>query len=236
MISTRCSVEQAMAGFAKQPGHRQSNSHILALLSLKILLLAFFILLNALASFEEERSSAVIDSVREAFRGVLPAQGSVTSSLAGLDVFEGAENVIESLKNLFDDSLPIVERSDSPNTWNLQVDLPTADLFSEGDKELAPGGVETLRLIAGVLGDPDFADLGYRVDVLYGIRSEKSGTEGHRAALARAAALAQELERQGLPAALLSTGFLPSFADRVRIQFTVELEASPPKAAGGAEE
>ena len=44
-----------MAGVAQQPGRRQSNSHIVALLSLKILLLAFFILLNALASFEDNR-------------------------------------------------------------------------------------------------------------------------------------------------------------------------------------
>jgi len=225
-----------MAGFATQPGHRQSKSHILALLSVKILLLAFFILLNALASFEEERSSAVIDSVREAFQGVLPAQGSLTSNSAGLDVFDGAENVIESLKSLFGDSLPIVERNDSPNTWNLQVDLPASDLFVEDSKNLAPGGAETLRLIAGVLGNPDFAGLGYRVDVLYGIRGATSGIEGHRADLSRAAVLAQELERQGLPAGLLSTGFLPAFADRVRIQFTVELEAPPQKAAEGAEE
>src|SRR3546814_4555131 len=85
--STRCSSEAVMAGAAPQPKNRQSNSHIVALLSLKILLLAFFILLNALATFQEERSSAVVDSVRDAFQGLLPVgrRGAADPGGVGLD-------------------------------------------------------------------------------------------------------------------------------------------------------
>jgi hypothetical protein len=223
-----------MAGVSQQPGGRQSNSHIVALLSLKILLLAFFILLNALASFEEERRDAVLDSVRQAFEGVLPAQGNLSSSPAALDVFEGADRVIESLKNLFGDDLPIVERRDNPNSWTLQVDFPASDLFAGDGRELAPEGAETLRIIGAVLEDPRFADLGYRVDLLYGVRGRSSGIDGHRAAMSRAGALVRELDRQGLEASRISTGLLPSFAERVRIYFTIDLEA-PADAAQGAQ-
>ena len=224
-----------MAGVAKQPGQRQSNSHILALLSLKILLLAFFILLNALASFEEERRSAVVDSVRQAFQGVLPAQLNISAAPAAIDIFEGAENVVEALHQLFGNSLPVVETTESPGTWTLRVDVPVSDLFADGGEALVPDGAETLRLIAGVLGDERFGAPAYHLDLLYGIPGAGSGIEGHRAALKRAGALVRELERQGLPPARMSGGLLPSFADKVRFYFTIQLEAPSPAAGPDAE-
>lgn len=221
-----------MAGVAKEPGQRQSNSHIVALLSLKILLLAFFILLNAMATFEEERSTAVFDSVRQTFQGILPAQVNVRSSPAALDVFEGAEDVVEALQQIFDATLPIVARQESPGSWTLQVDVPAGDLFAEGSGELTPEGAETLNLISAVLDDPNLAASRYHLDMLYGVSDGGSGIEGHREALARAGLLVRTLERLGLQPARLSTGLLPSFGGRVRFYFTLQLDA-PPAAGRG---
>ncbi|MEO3429450.1 flagellar motor protein MotB [Pelagibius sp. CAU 1746] len=226
-----------MAGASSQKGYQKSSSHIVALLSLKILLLAFFILLNALSSFEEEKRSAVVDSVREAFQGVLPASVNLRRNPAALDVFKGAEEVIDELHQIFGAGLPIVEREDSPGSWTLQVDVPESELFSEDGRELLPVGAEILRLIAGVLGDPEAARAVYRLDLLYGVRGSNSGLDGHREALARAGVLVRELERQGLTSSRLSTGLLPSFAGQVRLYFTVQLDAPRPAgaAAGGGE-
>lgn len=221
-----------MAGVAKQPAPRQSSSHIVALLSLKILLLAFFILLNALSTFEEEKRSAVVDSVREAFQGVLPSPVNLRRSPAALDVFKGAEDVIDELHQLFGGDLPIVERQDSPGTWTLQVDIPESDLFADGSRELVPGGAETLRLIAGVLGDPTVDRPAYRLDLLYGVEGRNSGLEGHRETLARAGVLVRHLERQGLEAPRLSAGLLPSFAGQVRFYFTIQVDAPPTDTSG----
>lgn len=225
-----------MPGIAQEPGRHQSgrvqsNSHIVALLSLKILLLAFFILLNALATFEDDRRTAVVDSVRQAFQGVLPAELNLARSTAAVDVFDGAQRVIEELHRLFADDLPILERSESPGTRTLRVDIPVTDLFAEDGNDLMPEGAETLRLIAAALHDPRFATAGYRVDILYGVPG--SGADASRAALARAGALVRELENHGLPSAHLSTGFLPDFAGQARFHFTIELEA--PVAAAGEE-
>lgn len=215
-----------MAGVTKEPGQRQSNSHIVALLSLKILLLAFFILLNALSSFEEERRTAVIDSVRQAFQGVLPSPVNLRPSPAALDAFMGAEEVVEALHQLFGPSLPIVERRDNPGLWTLQVDIPAADLFGGDGAELSPDGAETLRLVAGVLGDPRSPLPGYRVDVLYGVAGGGSGLDRHRGDLARAGALVRRLQRDGLAPDGLSAGLLPSFGGQVRLHFTLELPAT----------
>ncbi len=209
-----------MAGVQHQPGPRQSNSHIMALLSLKVLLLAFFILLNALSSFEVERSTAVIDSVREAFRGVVPAQESMSAAEAALDVMEGSEDVVEALGRLFDDSLPLVESEDAANSRFLQIDIPISDFFS-GDSAVITGqALDTLGAIAAVLTDSRFANQDYRVDLLYGLEGPDSGIEGRLPAMRRAAALVTALEAEALPSARLSAGFMPSFPGSVRIHFT----------------
>src|SRR3546814_1090942 len=143
-----------MAGAAPQSGDRQGNSHIVALLSLNILLVAFFILLNSLASFEEERRGAVVESVREAFQGLLPAGRSVRADPAGLGVLEGADDIIESLSQLFGDDLPLVERTEASGARVLQIDLPAAELFGDEGNDLRPDGDESLRHIGGVLAEP----------------------------------------------------------------------------------
>lgn len=211
-----------MAGASPQSGQRQSNSHIVALLSLKILLLAFFILLNALSSFEEERRDAVVESVREAFRGLLPASDNVSVNPSGVAVFEGGEDVADVLKQLFGADLPLVELPESSAARVVQIDLPVAEFFAEGGNELQPEGAETLRLVAGVLTDPRFAGQQPRIDVLYGLTGPSSGLDGNRTALLRAALLVRQLEREGVAPARLSAGLLPDFSAKVRFHFTID--------------
>lgn len=221
-----------MAGAARQSEHRQSSSHIVALLSLKILLLAFFILLNALSSFEEERRAAVIDSVREAFRGLLPAERSVSANPAGVEVFEGSDTLVDALKQLFGDDLPLADLPESSGARVLLVELPARELFSGSARALEPEGAETLRLLAGVLTDPRFAQQVAQVDVLYGLPGRESSLAGNRPALLRAGLVVRALEGHGVAASRLSAGFLPGFPDQVRLHFTVRTEAPAPAAVG----
>ncbi len=199
----------------------------MALLGLKVLLLAFFILLNALASFETERSTAVLDSVREAFRGVVPAQQSYTAESAALGFMESPETVVEALGRLFDDTLPIVQRNDAAEGRVLQVDLPIDSFFGERSVIVGGEGMDLLRSIATVLRDDRFAAENYQVDVLYGLTGPDSGSQIQSMTVRRAGVLVRALEGEGLPATRLSAGLLPSFNGRVRIQFTFFDPASP---------
>lgn len=218
-----------MAGVARQPGpprsgEKQSNSHIVALLSLKILLLAFFILLNALSSFEEERRDAVVESVREAFQGLVPAEYSASSTPAGAGVFEGADNAYAALKQLFSTNLELVEDRNASGALTLQVDLAIADVFAEQGVALRPEGDEIVRVVAGVLSEYNRAGTQYQIDVLYGL---DSGDAGSGEAVMRAGALVRQLERRGLAPEHLSAGLMPGLPDRVRLHFTLETEAAP---------
>lgn len=209
-----------MAG-APHSGQGQSNSHIVALLSLKILLLAFFILLNALASFEEERSAAVVESVRQTFRGLVPAieNLSLNPSAAGLQ--EGSEDVADVLKQLFGADLPLVDVPASSGARVMHIDLPASNLFAARGNELQPEGAESLRQVAGVLTDPRFAAQQIQIDVLYGLGATRSGLAGNDVALRRAALLVRWLEREGVAPARLSAGLLANFHEKVRLHFTI---------------
>lgn len=233
-----------MAGGAPHPGsphagppyagQGQSSGNIIALLSLNILLLAFFILLNSLSTFEEERRDAVMDSVRQAFQGLVPADRNLQDNPAAADLFEGAAEAADSLNQLFGDDLPLVESRDAAGRWTLQADLPVADLFADDGAALSPDGAETLRLIAGVMADPRFAGAGYQVDVLYGLAGGDSGLAGNRAAMARAGALVRELAGEDIPAARLSAGLLPALPGRVRFHFTIQLDVPASEDTGAA--
>jgi hypothetical protein len=218
-----------MAGASPQRGSRQSNSNsnIFALLSLKVLLLAFFILLNSLASFEEERRSAVVESVREAFQGLVPAVRSISDSPAALDLLDGGEDIADSLKQLFGSDLPLVELPESSGARVLQMDIAVDEFFEEGGNALRPDGAETLRLVAAVLADPRFARQEARVDVLYGLSGHTSGLDGNRTALLRAATLVRSLEHEGMAPLRLSAGLLPALPGKVRLHFTVEAQPAP---------
>lgn len=223
-----------MAGVVRQPGpprfgsrqphQAQSNSHIVALLSLKILLLAFFILLNALSSFEEERRAAVVESVREAFQGLVPAEYSASSVPGGAGVFEGANDAYAALKQLFSTNLELVEDRNASGALTLQVDLAIEDIFEDQGVALRPEGDEIVRVVAGVLGEQSRAGTQYQVDVLYGVGSSDGGSPE---AVMRAGALVRQLERLGLAPEHLSTGLMPGLSDRVRLHFTLEGEAAP---------
>ena len=127
-----------MLGASPQHTPRQGNSYIVALLSLKVLLLAFFILLNSLASFEAERGSAVVDSVREAFQGLLPAEHSASINPSGLGLLKGGDDVVDALKQLFGRALPLVELPITSGARVLQLDLAAADLYAEEVRVLSP--------------------------------------------------------------------------------------------------
>ena len=202
----------------------------MALLSLKVLLLAFFILLNALAEFETERSTAVLDSVRQAFRGVVPAHESVSEEIAALEILDGAEDITDALGRLFDDSLPVVERETPGGSRSLQVDIPSNELFAPNSIVLSGEGLDLLTAIASVLADPRFSAGTYQLDVLYGVSGRGEDLGSRLLPVRRAGALVRSLEREDVPSARLSAGLLPSFAGQVRLHFIL----SPPAADGAA--
>ncbi len=71
--------------------NREGSSNIVLLLSLMLILLAFFILLNSLSEFEAGKARAVIESVNRAFNGKIESGDRTPAHSASLGALPEAE-------------------------------------------------------------------------------------------------------------------------------------------------
>ena len=111
---------------------RRSDPNVIALLSLKLVLLGSFILLNALADFEEHRTRTVLDSVNEAFNGRIEAPESLAPFAAALGPLEQGNAMMDEVGRLFQSLIPAVRSDHAAERGRLQLELPAETLFRAG--------------------------------------------------------------------------------------------------------
>lgn len=137
-------------------------------LSLFMLLLAFFILLNALATFETHRAQAVMRSVQNTFQSRLEPDLRAEVLVPTLGVDPEPEAVTEELERIWLTAFPLatVDRLQPGNTF--QLTMRFSDVFEPDSADLRPDRVALMRATATVLANrPE----GYltQVQVLLGI-------------------------------------------------------------------
>src|SRR3546814_12776738 len=91
--------------YAKLPPTKDSGSYLF--LSVFLLLLAFFILLNAISTFEETKSRAVMDSMSSTFRSAADARGSAESYVSNLGTRPTPAEVLEAMGRIWRAAIPI---------------------------------------------------------------------------------------------------------------------------------
>lgn len=234
MTSTPSSPVSTSRGVfaARQPGRaRLGDPNIVALLSLKLLLLAFFILLNALAQLEEDRTRAVLESVNEAFNGRIRASESYVDHPAAVGPLPDSEVLIGEIGRLFDSMVPAVETVVSADRPTLRLEMPAAGMFEPDKAEYRSGRRLLLRRFAAALLHDRKAGLTYQVEVLHGVPAGTMGRVADAGArsleLRRVGMLVGDLIDRGLAPTRLSLGVLPGRPDVVR--FVVRLfDTDPP--------
>ncbi len=201
-------------GAQKWGAHKWGDGNIVALLSLKLLLLAFFILLNALSALEAHKAKAVLESVNKAFSGRLEVKENLSPQEAGAGHLSGARLMLDEVGQLFESMLPAVYRETTSHGSSLVLELSTQSLFRSGKSALQPGrGLLLDRLVAALNAERN-------VPVFYQFEFQQ-GTLGadyaaKQLAVDRAAAMAHHLVRRGVAAEDLSIGIAPIANDRLR--------------------
>jgi hypothetical protein len=200
-------------------GHRNPLLAIAPqLLAVELLLLAFFILLNAVSSFEPERSRSVIDSVRDAFRtpGIQgEAVGSTQTEAATLAT---VQQHIGRLAH----ALGATQGSDRSQPDALWIDLPVDAFFRAGEDRLKPGQGTFLDRLAELLAKTP-AGYAYEVAVLRGGADAAAMDADLR--LRQAGAAAAALRTRIDPRAVIAAGMAPDAAVGIRI--SVAWSAAP---------
>ncbi len=200
-----------MLGPLFQRRQDEGDRNYVALLSLKLLLLAFFIMLNAMSSYEEDKARAVLDSVNSTFRGdanQLERHATFSSSLDNLD--DKAE-LVADLERLFETTIPAVERDQGSTQSYLRLRLPLEAMFHGEEIDLASGRELLLKRLAGFLNRYTEGGGYFEFEFLYGIsRSSASDNLSNlNTILRRSEVIVEEIQRAGMPADKVAIGLEP---------------------------
>lgn len=197
------------------------TSSLMALLSLKLLLLAFFILLTVLAQFENEKVKKVVDSVNKTFEGRVEVNRTI-DPLPGADgIQQGGAPALTELSRLFRSYLPTAGIEVDPALGELRLEVPAEEIFLRDSTQLN-GRAERLidRIAAELLKRQDLAG-DYDLELLNGFDPSTMqsllDSSGQSPVLLRAGSLVRSFLERDLAAEKLSGGLLPNSTDNVRI-------------------
>ena len=144
MTSSSRQPELPFSGGEPDNPPEAGDGPLVSLLSLKLLLLAFFILLNAMSELEALKVRAVLESVTKAFDGRLVVEENVARSAAAEGPLEGAEIFLKETGRIFNSLLPAVSRAESARSRSLIVELPIGTFFPKESAGCRRGGACSL--------------------------------------------------------------------------------------------
>ena len=191
-------------------------------LGLFIMLLSFFLMLNSLSTFEEQKTSSVINSLSEAFLGQAPQEQSfATQSATDPGDFFRQGSALDQINALFSSTIPdvIMQKNRFSTVMYLRVRQSVFDAVILSDLKQKPEnftpkvGVDFEQRFAGVLAG--LMDTGLtppcQMDILLHVpqspgelfKSDRSKVENLIASVGQYADI---LEKEGLDPKLLSAG------------------------------
>lgn len=208
--------------------HRRSsgaNGNVV-LISLYLLLLAFFILLNSMAKLEESRIEEAMGSVKAEFRPKLAIADAGPSVLNHNGLSPPVDNFHTEVKQFFEDSLPVDHIDPTQRGDIISFAIPIDDLFRPDQVVPRPRGRSFLDSMAGSLKRVR-PGLRAEVEMVLGTgTSLPSGDENTGSfEMRRASSLAHALRRRGVAAAAMRTGLISGDPGQISFIFRMRDEA-----------
>lgn len=204
---------------------------LILILSLYLLLLAFFILLNNISEVEKARSKAVAGSLQAtfAFRGRPTSNPTVSISTIGKVL--GDDSLDQRLGTLVRAELRLARFEVIEPGRLMQLRVHEAALFTGLDNEISSTGRRLIDRIATELRNPPS---GVRYDVEIRLSRMRAGGDGLLDRIRRAAALSQALaEAKGWPGTIAG-GVEHAGSAEVRFLFEIRPEPQRPLFEDGA--
>jgi hypothetical protein len=173
-------------------------------LSLYLLVLAFFILLNSMASVENVKAKAVLESLTTTFTGTGPG-GRDDPFVANFGDLQAAREFQTQVARVFQTAIPAARVEVIRPGRLMQVDFPVDALFLPDGAELRPSQTALLdRIVAAMSAAPP----GLLYEVEFSIGSVAPAADvlpiGETPQVARVGAFAREIIKRGArPAAIL---------------------------------
>ena len=214
------------------PPHRRQNDPNTGLfLGLYLLLLAFFVFLNAISNFEESKSRSVIESVASTFSSSLPMGRGALMDSSALDTGIEGRKFQDNLTALFEESIPFARVSIIEAGRIMEVVFAAEDIFVRAGAAMRPERlVLAERLAAALAGHPP--EIRFEIEAIMGLRRGLGDSDGEAAdtglAVGRAGVLARALHDAGSPPGSVAVGLEARAPGQVRLRFYVRGKGSRP--------
>ena len=212
------------------PPSPPANGAVALFLALYLLLLAFFILLNTISTFEEVKTREVQESLSSAFASILPP----TTSLQTVTSIEGptvsAQETQAKLGHLFETAIKVVRVEVIQPGKLMEVIMHVDQLFDNNSILIRESQSDFMHQLADVLADDD-GYASYEMEMVMGSQIEDKGTIqiANNLQIAQAGSFARDLIDAGAPADRFYVGIDPG-ADPFIITFRFFWNIGPKEA------
>lgn len=199
-----------------------SDTTIFLFLSLYLLLLAFFILLNTISETRDERVAQAVVSVKESFQNFSPPSREFLESAANPDSLIAAEAYLDDIQNVFSAQLKNAKYQRKTNGTLLRALIPVDDMFEHKSERMVPATGMLLDAIANGLGT---SRMGTRreIEMIIGTgeRLPSDKALGGVLELRRASAFARALRARGVNGNSIASGLRQGDSETVQLTFYV---------------
>ena len=221
----------------------KSTSTVMASLSLYLIILAFFIMMNTISQRQGSRTEGVLQSISGSFKK------SVQTTIITLDIAdqgagqESAPGFETSIEELFESAFPLARVEASGMFDRIDVTLPLDSMFAPGGTVIQGRNEAVLDRLADILGY-DAPGKIHEIEALlpWAPTAKKDGaiaanTDSEASnvdallAVNRAGTLARELTARGVSAAAIAIGIERRLSGSLRLLFvTRTVEAADDQA------
>lgn len=205
------------------PPEEPSNKSTVSLfLSLFLLILAFFILMVSISTFEEVKSNAVMNSLSSTFATVLPPSGDPTDFTAKDGDIIAGQQFQDQVSDIFSAAMQVAKVEVVQPGETLHASFPVESMFAGDTGDLRPVALPLLdRLVAALSGSP--LGLKFELEFIVGAPETKDNAlpVTQTLALARTGVFAREMSTRGVPPGHISVGIGPGDPGRVHLWFYI---------------
>ncbi|MEN2979415.1 hypothetical protein P7L78_12700 [Tistrella bauzanensis] len=207
----------------RHPVRKHADTNVALYLGLYLILLSFFIMLNVISHVSDKRVKATVDSLQSTFATETQSEGRIES----LAILYGPGSISEAFQNalfeLLQAAIPHARVQSFDNGNVLQVRVPMADVFYEGEPRVLPQVTGLLDRVSDLL-----VTRGTEVrEVVFSIGLGGGPSDGEeRMGVLRAGVLARTVVSHGVPERLIATGIGDQSDNDLVIEFRM---GSPPQ-------
>ena len=206
------------ASFGRRRERRDPT--VIVFLSIFLLLLGFFILLNAISEESQVRAELVKGSVAATFRSQRTTPSEFTAAGTRAGVFKSAGNYQDALEGVFEKTIPVTSREKLPPGAVLQVRIPPLRIFRKGRVEFHSRSAPLLEAIADILSRPEAGRI-YEVELIVGgdLANSVSDVARRSFLIGRLGAFAARLRGLGVPGQAIRVGLATRRGDSLQLTF-----------------